>query len=79
MVFKARDMHALNCHEVMIVRAAQCLDDAGKLKDEEARELISELFQNLVDLARKFQSEYDFQAFVSMESQRLNSTGLHTM
>jgi len=54
--FVGLDMHAVNYPEVMIAHAAQCFDDAGRLKDEKARELIAELLQNLVDLTRKFQS-----------------------
>jgi chromate reductase len=61
-VFVFLNMHPLNQPEVMIANAAQRFDERGNLTDENTKELIRKLLQNLVDWARQLQ--YGRQALV---------------
>jgi len=51
--FVILDMHPINYPEVMIAHAGRNFDEAGRLKDQKAIELVTELLQNLVDWTRK--------------------------
>lgn len=47
------DMHPINRPEVMVTFAPQKFDDKGRLVDEKAKELVSELIVNLVAWTRR--------------------------
>ncbi len=52
-MFVFLDVHVVNQPEVMVADAHEKFDEQGKLKDETARELIGQLLQKLVSLAKQ--------------------------
>jgi chromate reductase len=50
------NMYAVNKPEVFVTFAAQKFDDKGKLLDEQAKELIGQLLDNLIALTRRLKT-----------------------
>jgi chromate reductase len=55
--FVTLNMHPMNKPEVFVTYAEEKFDEKGKLKDEETRELIAELLENLVTWTVKLRRE----------------------
>jgi len=55
--FVTLNMYTINKPEVLVAFAKEKFDESGKLKDEEARELIAELLRNLVAWTIKLRKE----------------------
>jgi len=51
------NMHPINYPEVMVPQAQQCLDENGKLTNEETRKLIKQLLEELVKWTKRLQQK----------------------